>query len=435
MLADAVALPPDSGSRRRVAAVVALAGLLGTSTLIVLAAAASPSFLVRVGPAQWTPWLAGPFAGVGDVVEPAAFVAMLGALWLCYLAVVAWARALRPRVLVATIAALHALFALAPPLLSSDVFSYVAYGRLGALHGIDPYARPPLAEHGDPVLALVAHAWRGVESAYGPLFTLLTYALAPLGVAAAVWSLKLVAAAASLGVVALVWRLAGARGVDPRQAAAVFGLNPLVLVYAVGGAHNDLLMLVLLVAGVVLVVEHRERGGAATIAAATAVKASAVVLLPFALLGARRPRSVLAGTGIAVAAVAAVALAAFGDHAGGFVSVLRHNESFVSRSSVPMTIAQLFGWHGIPAGLRLAAQAALALSVGGLLVWTARGADWVRAGAWALVAVAATATYLLPWYTIWALPLAAVTPSRRLLAATLVLQALFAGHALVAALS
>ena len=84
---------------------------------------------------------------------------------------------------------LHLVFALAPPLLSSDVFSYVAYGRLGALHGLDPYAHPPLAAHGDPVLIYVAHAWRDALSAYGPLFTLLTYVLAPLGIAAAVWSL------------------------------------------------------------------------------------------------------------------------------------------------------------------------------------------------------------------------------------------------------
>ena len=34
-------------------------------------------------------------------------------------------------------------FALAPPLLSQDVFSYIAYARLGALHGLNPYIQPP----------------------------------------------------------------------------------------------------------------------------------------------------------------------------------------------------------------------------------------------------------------------------------------------------
>ena len=64
----------------------------------------------------------------------------------------------------------------APPLLSHDVYSYVDYARLGALHGLDPYVHPPAAAPADPAFAHVT--WTDTTSAYGPLFTLATYPLA-----------------------------------------------------------------------------------------------------------------------------------------------------------------------------------------------------------------------------------------------------------------
>ena len=43
-----------------------------------------------------------------------------------------------------------AVFALAPPLLSLDVFSYVSYARLEAEHGLNPYDYPPSAVPATP---------------------------------------------------------------------------------------------------------------------------------------------------------------------------------------------------------------------------------------------------------------------------------------------
>ena len=137
---------------------------------------------------------------------------------------------------------------------------------------------------------------------YGPPFTLLTYPLAALGVPAAMWGLKLIMALSSLGICALVWRCARKRGLDPVRAAMLFGLNPVVLVYAVGGGHNDLLMLALAMLAVALVLYGRERGGGGALVASAAVKASAIALLPFMVLGAARPRRVLVGAAIGVAA-------------------------------------------------------------------------------------------------------------------------------------
>src|SRR2546423_125136 len=111
---------------------------------------------------------------------------------------------------------------------------------------------------------------------------------------------KAVAALASVGIVALVWRGVRRTGRDPIGPALLVGLNPLVVLYAVGGAHNDLLMMLLAVGGIVLLIEPafpRPALGGAALAAATAVKASAGRALPFPPGGAHRgpPRAGRAG--------------------------------------------------------------------------------------------------------------------------------------------
>jgi hypothetical protein len=47
-----------------------------------------------------------------------------------------------------------------------------------------------------------------------------------------------------------------------------------------------------------------------------------------------------------------------------------------------------------------------------------------------LLAVVVATSFLLPWYTVWALPLAAISADRRLIAATLFIELLFFAHQL-----
>src|SRR5207245_7189617 len=129
-----------------------------------------------------------------------------------------------------------------------------------------------------------------IPSAYGPVFTAFSYVLAPLSVAASVVAYKGLAALASLATVALVWNAARWRGVNPVKAAALVGLNPLTVIYGVGGGHNDLLMLAPLLAGAVLLMQGRERLGAGAIVVAAAVKLTAGLLLPFAIAAPRGSR-------------------------------------------------------------------------------------------------------------------------------------------------
>src|SRR5919107_2633845 len=129
----------------RTTAALALGGAVATGVLICLHAAAAPSGLI---PASWhglPGWMAGPLPGVGEGLTAGVFSALFLAMCGCYLAALALGAQLDARVTGAAIVALHVAFLLAPPLLSSDVFGYVDWARLGVLHGLDPYAHGSLA--------------------------------------------------------------------------------------------------------------------------------------------------------------------------------------------------------------------------------------------------------------------------------------------------
>src|SRR2546423_15581893 len=99
---------------------------------------------------------------------------------------------------------------------------------------------PPAAAAADPSFPWTP--WRHYRSPYGPLFTLLTYALAPLGIVWTFWGLKTIVALAAGGCLALVWRCARLLGRPPLGAVVLVGLNPAWLVWAVGGGGNDTLI-------------------------------------------------------------------------------------------------------------------------------------------------------------------------------------------------
>ena len=157
------------------------------------------------------------------------------------------------------ILAVHAIFILSPPLALTDLFNYVNYGRMEVVHHLNPYTSIPILEpHDDPSYAL--SNWHQLLSPYGPLFTMLTFAVVPLGVAGSFWALKVVLAATSLGTILLVWKCARLLGRDPVKAIALVGLNPIVLVWGLGGDHNDFLMLFCIMLGFYLLLRGPRAG-------------------------------------------------------------------------------------------------------------------------------------------------------------------------------
>jgi hypothetical protein len=88
---------------------------------------------------------------------------------------------------------------------------------MGVVHHLNPYATVPLLEpHLDP--AFPSATGTGWSPRTAPLFTLFTYALAPLGVPGGFWVLKLALCLSSLGVLTLMWHSASAARPRPRCA-------------------------------------------------------------------------------------------------------------------------------------------------------------------------------------------------------------------------
>jgi hypothetical protein len=346
--------------------------------------------------------------------------------------------AISKRAAIALVAVLQLIVFAGPVLISTDVFSYIAYARMGVEHGLNPYLNGPVAIAGDPVFKYVGPDWIHVATAYGPLYTLLSYPLAPLGVVGALWAMKLEALLASAGTLALTWRCARARGLDPVLAILVVGVNPLYVLYGLGGAHNDLIMMLTMMAAVALT--HRPRRGiagtptarregaaAAWVVAGALIKATVAVLLPFMIVSRRRLAPIL-GALAAIVLGAIAGYAAFGIHGIDLVAALNRDAAFVSTDSFATEIAHLFGKPGVFPVDHDLLKAALVVIVLHLLWRTWRGYDWVAASGWALLAISVTSTWLLAWYILWPLPLAVVTRDRRLLVATLAVQALFIVH-------
>ena len=354
-----------------------------------------------------------------------------------YLAILVTAPRLGRSLLWALILLAVTAFALAPVLLSHDVYSYLDYARLGVVHGLDPYVHPPLAAPHDPAFAHVT--WPDATSAYGPLFTLATYPLAWLPLALAIAVLKAAAALSVLGLALVVSRLAAQRGADPLRAAAFVALNPLVLVHVVGGAHNDGLAMLLAMLGVAAILSAREASGGAALLAAAATKASALFIAPFAVVATarrapeqNRPVPVfpthafrgkgtaergglarlLAGAALAAGAICLVAYLGFGWDWLHALGLAGENQGRTSYMSIPIAVARLTGLD--PDAVRLVALVLFLTLFLQLLLWTWRGFDWVRAAAWTATGLLLATAWLLPWYLIWPLPLAAISRDRPL---------------------
>jgi alpha-1,6-mannosyltransferase len=417
-----------------------LAAIVVSVFLLATGAAGAPSALVPGRTGGWPAWLAGPLRGIGlGPLSAGQFQTLTLVMCGSYVVVLACARALPLRAIVIAIILADAILLLGPPLLSQDVFGYLAFARLGVVHGLDPYRHVFAQAPTDPIYPFIG--WPYQNSPYGPLFTLASYAAAPFGLGAGLWALKALALAGGLLAVALTDRAALAAGSSRRYAVAFVGLNPVMLELALGGAHNDTLVLAFIAGALVLAGAPEPLGaptprpsanggslrspvgGALTLAIGVGIKATAGIVLPFIVLAPRswqeRGRAALAGLA-GLALVAILGLIGFGTHALGFIDAIGEQQQLVAVHSVPAETARLVGLTGTPTWWRHCFLAAFALILCYALYRTARGADWRVAAAWTLLALLLSTAWLLPWYAIWPLPLVAVCRDRRLRVATLV---------------
>jgi alpha-1,6-mannosyltransferase len=343
------------------------------------------------------------------------------------LMVTAWLLARRAeltlRRLYTTAALWTAPLALAPPLGSRDVYAYACQGAVYAA-GLDPYARGPAALP-CPWLDSISYVWRQTPAPYGPGYVALTGVAVKLAgghLWVVIGLLRLVAVA---GVALAAWylpRLARACGVDPARAAWLGLASPLVGVHLISGAHNDALMIGLALAGLLYAVRRRPLAAGAWFGLALAVKATAGIALPFAVLLVVGPR--LAGRRL-VTATGWIALGCAATYTAislvtglglGWLGGLRHSGDTVEWTSVPTGIGMAIGYAGRVVGAPHLMHGAIAVTrtVGFLILavvlvliwWRARGRpvqEIIGYAGWALLAVTVLGPVFHPWY--WLLPL------------------------------
>jgi alpha-1,6-mannosyltransferase len=285
-----------------------------------------------------------------------------------------------------------------PIFLSSDVYAYAAYGAMAAA-GIDPYSHVLLPAH-DPLFAAATVQWGNPIPAcvYGPLFVEISHALviafAPAGINAQLNAFRVLAAIALVACIPLM--RAAFAGFAPTQriaAAAIVGLNPVVIWSAAEG-HNDALMLAIALSGFAIL-RRFPTVGAGIVSLSGLIKAPGL-FAAFAPMLSMRKQAVQIGCGAAIGAFA-VALA-FAPFAPGIRSALGSHRG----SSATVSLFSLNPYACI--------ALALVIAYFGL-----RRIRRDQLDGWCMLAVA---IWVLipnpyPWYGLWFLPVAALAPQSR----------------------
>lgn len=401
---------------------LALGSLVLAAFVLVAFSAGAPSMLVSHSQEVFPSWEAGPLHPLFSEVSVSAsavrdgFSALVLATLVPYAVVLMAVRRLSLRAIVACIVAVHIIFLLGPPIGSNDVFTYLAYARLGGLHGFNPYNHVIAGEVYDP--AFLFAGWHHLSSPYGPLFTALTYPLAWMPLSVAFWIMKVAMTLCSLGLLALVYKCATTLRRDPRYVLAFVALNPIYFVYALGGFHNDFLMLLPAYGAILLVLSGRDRSAGALLVGSIAIKFTMALLLPFLVVAAepaRRRWRLISGVALGAIPMIALSIALFG------VSIpnLQDQASYLTDFSVPNVVGDIIGAGGGAPWLLHVADALLVVTVLWLL-FRSRG-DWISRTGWAVFALILSLAWVQPWYLIWLAPLAALGASVRLRRATLVL--------------
>ena len=178
--------------------------------------------------------------------------------------------------------ALIALACIGPPLFSHDLFGYAIYGRLLVFHHANPYVQTPSVAPHDPFYPY--NPWTHFRSPYGPAFTDISAALVWVfrSAAATVAAFKALSGACWVATVLLAARL-GRRWGPTRAcfAAAVIGLNPVVIFRIVAGGHADALVALAIIAA--LTAWYEARPLLVTVFLTFAILVKIVAVIPFVI--------------------------------------------------------------------------------------------------------------------------------------------------------
>jgi hypothetical protein len=293
--------------------------------------------------------------------------------------------------------------AVALPNVSTDVYNYIARGRVASAHGLSPYRVAVDAFPEDPAYRYASHRFTAEPGGKLPVFMLLDVALTAAAgdsVVRALFAYRIALfglAAASLALVAAILRV-----LAPRHLLAglvIFGWSPIVTFHA--PAKSDTAMAFLLLVALWLLARGRRRFAAVALTGSVLVK---LLTLPLAALWGVRElrlrglREASIGAGLALATAAALYLPF-----GSLDALLGH--------------ALLVGDGGAdaPGGVAPLARAAFVLLFLGVAFTRTDGlASLLRGGAWLMLAFTPLLTpFPLSWYQISVLAIACLVADAR----------------------
>jgi alpha-1,6-mannosyltransferase len=208
-------------------------------------------------------------------------------------------------------------------------------------------------------------------------------------------------------------------------------LNPLVIIHLMGGVHNEMLMVGLVIAGIALTLERRHLAGITLVALAAAVKATAVIALPFLVWvwmrrlreqrgypAARAFTTAAAISTLIVVAVFAALSSLAGVGLGWLTALLAGNVKIINWLTVPTAAANLIhavggvfapvNFYAVLHITRITGIVVIALVLPWLW-WRSRRDDRTAVAgiAWAMLIVVLFVPAALPWYYTWPLAVAA----------------------------
>jgi alpha-1,6-mannosyltransferase len=405
-----------------------LASVFFTGLLLCLAASKTNALLPIRALAVAEPSLAGAFAHIGFYLPAGGVLGALTLMFIGYVLVVRHADRLSARAVLATIGAFVLVVVLAPPLFSTDLFSYQEYSRMFFGLHVNPYTNTSQVLgglNGDPLYSYIGAKWINTPTVYGPLFTLISGLFektsSPAAIAFSAFAYKAIAGVSCLGIVYMMWKAAKLRGLNPVRGAALFGLNPLVILYGVGGGHNDLLMMALATAAIWAMLARRERSGGALTVAAAAIKLTGGIFLPFALVGnpglgaSARRRKVLFGAAVAAVIAVGVGIAVFGSGITNMFHTLSTVQGEGGWQSVPGFFFTALDWKSASHLISMLFGLAFATICCRLLWRVYRNElDWLDGAAWATFWLLIATSSILPWYVSWLLVPVALCTNRKL---------------------
>jgi alpha-1,6-mannosyltransferase len=308
----------------------------------------------------------------------------------------------RPPAVLWPVVAVVAVLAVARcPIGSHDLWSYAFYGRMVSHHGVDPYTAVPASFPHDVVYPVVG--WRDTPSGYGPLFTAYSAGVTRLaGESLLIMRLGFQLLAAG----AVLWCLRALSRSGQVATLTLVALQPFIWVSVVNGGHNDAIVAAMLLGAALAVRRDRIGVASALTGVATLVKLPAAILavpVVVVLLVQRRWRAAAVecvGPFLALVASGAVA-------PGSITNASAATRDRVSRASVWRPVQVVTGLSA-PAVTTLALLGVVVLV--GCIVWRHRAErDPTRSTGASLAAFGMSASYTLPWYLMWGVPIVALS--------------------------